>query len=93
MFVCVTRYLDDLGVDDPVLPAHREYLDQLYEAERLIASGPQEPRVGGVLVLRTRDEAEARALMDGDPLVSTGRVAYDLIAFRATKAMSDEIVE
>jgi uncharacterized protein YciI len=93
MFVCVTTYRGPLPVDDPILPQHWAFLDRELAAGRLIASGPQVPRIGGVFILRVDDEAEARALMQRDPLVAQCRVEFQLIQFQPTRAMLPDLVE
>lgn|GEM_PF-260222 len=47
--------------------AHRAYLAELTRRGKLVASGPFAPRTGGALVLRVRDEQEARALLADEP--------------------------
>lgn len=93
MFIAVTTYTAPLPSDDPALPAHWAYLEDCYRRQLLVASGPQEPRTGGVLVLRGTDRASAQALLDSDPLVLAGRVTYQLIAFTATRAFDTELVD
>lgn len=93
MFICMTTYLGPLPQDDPILPGHWAHLDRELAAGRLVASGPQVPRTGGVLILRVADEAEARALMERDPLVLHGRVEYRLLQFQPTRAMLPGLVE
>lgn len=91
MFIAVTTYTTPLPPDDPDLPAHGAYLDECYRRGQLVASGPQDPRTGGVLVLRGTDRARAEAVLAGDPLVRAGRVTYRLIAFTAARAMLPEL--
>jgi NADP-dependent 3-hydroxy acid dehydrogenase YdfG/uncharacterized protein YciI len=47
--------------------AHRAYLASLHRRGKLVSSGPFSTRDGGCVVLRVRDEAEARALIEADP--------------------------
>ena len=93
MFVALTSYTAPLPADDPDLPAHWAYLEGCYRQGLLVASGPQEPRVGGVLVIRGTDRARAEAVMDGDPLVASGRVTYRLVAFTATRACDTGLLD
>lgn len=80
--IAIVRYrcaLDDVlvHIDD-----HRAYLRSLKDAGTLIASGPVEPRSGGVLLLRVPDEDSAAALdriRDEDPFSQRGIAQYELM--------------
>ncbi len=61
---------------------HRAYLRQLKADGRLLAAGPQDPRYGGLFLLRVSDEDPQRALdqiRDGDPYYVAGVAQYELI--------------
>ena len=73
------RPIDDVLV---VQEQHRAYLRSLKEAGTLIASGPLDPRSGGILLLRVPDDDVIGALdavRDGDPYVTFGIAQYELI--------------
>ena len=61
---------------------HTDYLDALAGSGQALASGPfldnGEPRGEGLTLLRAADEAEARALAEGDPLVQAGLWTIDI---------------
>ena len=62
---------------------HRAYLRELKEKGVLIASGPCNPRFGGILLLRVADD-DFRALdavRDNDPFVKAAVVQYELLAW------------
>lgn len=61
---------------------HRAYLRQLKEERRLVAAGPQDPRFGGMLLLRVPDDhpqAALDAIRDADPYYLAGVAQYELI--------------
>jgi uncharacterized protein YciI len=63
--------------------AHRAYLRELKDKGVLIASGPCNPRFGGILLLRVADD-DFRALdavRDNDPFVKAGVVQYELLGW------------
>ena len=63
--------------------AHRAYLRALKEKGVLIASGPMNPRFGGLLLLRVPDD-DAKALdsvRDGDPFFQSGVAQHELIGW------------
>ena len=63
--------------------AHRAYLRGLKEKGVLIASGPMDPRFGGLCLLRVGDgdTAALDAVRDGDPFVKNGVAQYELIGW------------
>lgn len=87
MFVCVTSYRTELPRDSPVLREHWSYLDGRLAAGELVCSGPQNPRTGGLLVLRIPDRDAAEAFVQADPLVRDGLVTYELIEFTPTRSI------
>jgi len=89
----VTTYTSPLPPDDPALPAHWDYVAECYRRQVLVASGPQEPRTGGIVIVRGTDQAQAQMVMDGDPLVAAGRVTYQLLAFTATRAAYPDLTD
>ncbi len=63
--------------------AHRAYLRGLKDKGLLIASGPMNPRFGGLVLLRVPDD-DAKALdnvRDGDPFFQSGVAQYQLIGW------------
>jgi uncharacterized protein YciI len=63
--------------------AHRAYLRGLKEAGVLIASGPMNPRFGGLVLLRVQDDDTAALdrIRDGDPFFQSGVAQYELIGW------------
>jgi uncharacterized protein YciI len=63
--------------------AHRAYLKGLKEAGLLIASGPMNPRFGGLVLLRVQDDDTAALdrIRDGDPFFQSGVAQYELIGW------------
>jgi uncharacterized protein YciI len=63
--------------------AHRAYLRGLQEKGIVIASGPMNPRFGGLVLLRVPDD-DATALdsvRDNDPFFQSGVAQYELIGW------------
>jgi uncharacterized protein YciI len=61
---------------------HRAYLRTLKDQGLLLASGPMDPRTGGILLLRVPDGDSAAALdriRDGDPFTQLGIAQYELV--------------
>ena len=71
--------------------AHRAYLRGLKEKGVLIASGPMNPRFGGLVLLRVPDE-DAKALdavRDNDPFFQSGVAQYELIGWNPVIGKDD----
>jgi uncharacterized protein YciI len=83
MFLVLLDYLAPAKEMDRHVDAHRAHLAEQYAAGRLLMSGPQVPRTGGVIVacVPTRDEVEA--MMQRDPFVTEGVVSYRIVEFVA----------
>ena len=81
--VAIIRYrrpLEDVLVHQD---AHRAYLRGLKDKGLLIASGPMNPRFGGLVLLRVPDD-DAKVLdniRDGDPFFQSGVAQYELIGW------------
>lgn len=85
MFLLLSRYLKLGDERERWVAEHRAYLDGYYASGALIVSGPQEPRVGGVIVTANISRAEVDAFLAGDPFVREGIAAYDVIEFHPVK--------
>ena len=63
---------------------HRAYLRQLKAEGRLLAAGPQDPRFGGLFLLKVPDDNVQGALdeiRDGDPFYQQGVAQYEMIGW------------
>ena len=81
--IAIIRYrkpLEDVVVHQD---AHRAYLRGLKEKGILLASGPMNPRFGGLLLFRVADDDTKAldALRDGDPFIQNGVAQYELIGW------------
>ncbi|MDB4906733.1 MAG: hypothetical protein JWO05_1517 [Gemmatimonadetes bacterium] len=84
--IAIIRYRRPLEDVLTVLDAHRAYLAELREEGKLIASGPMEPRAGGILLLHVPDDEDPQscldAIRDGDPYVTFGMAQYECIPWK-----------
>ncbi|MBI5267573.1 MAG: hypothetical protein HY851_10115 [candidate division Zixibacteria bacterium] len=64
-----------------VVPDHRAYLQTGYQRGLLLMSGPQSPRVGGILIARGETLEEIRDFCDRDPYAKAGVATHRIIEF------------
>ena len=80
--IALIRYRKPFDEIAPFVEEHRTYLRALKADGRLLVSGPIDPRVGGVLLLRVPDEEGSAALdriRDGDPFTTRALAQYELM--------------
>ncbi len=85
MFIAIVTYKKPLEEVDRFLQAHRDYLAVHYAAGHLIASGPQTPRVGGVIMIKAESRAEVDSFISQDPFNINGIADYQIVEFTPTK--------
>ena len=69
---------------DRFLAAHREYLAKHYAVGDFIASGPQTPRVGGVIMIKAESRIAVDAIIAEDPFNINGIADYQIVEFTPT---------
>ena len=89
MFIAILTYKKPLSEVDRFLAAHREYLAKHYAAGDFIASGPQMPRVGGVIMIKANDRTAVEAIIAQDPFNINGIADYQIEEFTPTMFCDD----
>ena len=89
MFIAILTYKKPLSEVDQFLAAHREYLANHYAAGDFIASGPQTPRVGGVIMIKANDSTAVEAIIAQDPFNINGIADYQIVDFTPTMFCDD----
>lgn len=88
--VAIIRYRKPLEEVVVHQDAHRAYLRGLKERGTLIASGPMDPRFGGMLLLRVGEDPNALdAVRNGDPFFTSGVAQYELIGWNPVIGKED----
>lgn len=85
MVIILGKYTKSIEAIDALLVAHRKFLDALYKKSKFICSGPQDPRVGGVILANVESVDEARQIMKDDPFYVNGAAQYQFIKFLPLK--------
>lgn len=91
MFIAILKYKKPLSEVDRFLPAHREYLAEHYAAGDFIASGPQTPRVGGVIMIKADKRAMVDAIIAKDPFNINSIADYQIVEFTPTMFCDDAL--
>ena len=84
MFIAILTYKKSLEEVDRYLQAHRDYLAEHYAAGDFIMSGPQTPRVGGVIVMRAGNRSVVDTIIARDPFQANGIADYQIVEFTPT---------
>ena len=84
MFIAILTYKKPLEDVDRYLQAHRDYLAEHYAAGDFIASGPQRPRVGGVIMIKAENRSSVDAIIAHDPFNINGIADYQIVEFTPT---------
>ncbi|WP_020664958.1 YciI family protein [Amycolatopsis benzoatilytica] len=85
MFVVVLTYTAPLDEIDQAMPDHVEWLSKQYDDGHFLASGRQNPRIGGVIITRPMDRANLDAILAADPFAIKGLASYEIIEFSPTR--------
>lgn len=76
----LVRYRRPLAEVEAVTEAHRAYLRTLKEQGILLASGPLDPRTGGMFLVRVQDAdplADLDTIRNNDPFFKAGVASYE----------------
>lgn len=91
MFIAILTYKKPLSEVDRFLAAHREYLAEHYALGDFIASGPQTPRVGGVIMIKAENRTAVDAIIAKDPFNINGIADYQIVEFTPTMFFDDNV--
>lgn len=66
MFVLLLKYIKLLEEVDKELENHRKYLDKCYFWGKFICSGGRTPRIGGIVLCKSKNEKEVKEIIKED---------------------------
>ncbi len=84
MFIAILTYKKPLEEVGRFLQAHRDYLAKHYADGDFIASGPQNPRIGGVIMIKASTRAAVDSIIAQDPFSINGIADYQIVEFTPT---------
>lgn len=91
MFIAILKYKKPLEEVDRFLQAHRDYLAEHYAGGNFISSGPQTPRVGGVIMIKAENRTAVDAIIAKDPFNINGIADYQIVEFTPTMFRDDAL--
>lgn len=91
MFIAILTYKKSLSEVDKYLAVHREYLARHYAAGDFIASGPQTPRIGGVIMMKAESRTDVDIIISQDPFYINDIADYQLVEFTPTMFKNEEL--
>ncbi len=83
LFVCKVNYIQPLQKVEEFLIPHRAYLQQGYDKGILLASGPRNPKDGGLIIGRFTSKEDAISFSKNDPFCIHNIAIYEIIEFEA----------
>ena len=91
MFIAILTYKKPIEDVDRFLQAHRNYLAEHYAAGNFIASGPQTPRIGGVIMIKADNREAVDSIIVQDPFNINGIADYQIVEFTPTMFCNEEL--
>ena len=85
MFIVLITYKKPLVIVDQHLAEHRMFLEKGYQQQLLMASGPQTPRTGGILLSQCSDRHALETFLAQDPFLIHDVADYTIIEFTPVK--------
>ena len=85
MFIIDIEYVVCLEEIDANLIAHREFLALYYKTGLLLASGPKNPRKGGIIIALGSNRDAVEAMIKEDPFFQKDLARYTITEFSPVK--------
>ena len=91
LFVILVSYTKPLEVIESILQEHRAFLKKGYESGNLLASGPQSPKIGGIVIGKFDSKESAETFFKYDPYAKNNAATYQILEF--TPVLHRELLE
>lgn len=92
VFIAILTYKKSLNDVDKFLASHRKYLAKHYAAGDFIASGPQIPRVGGIIMMKADSRDAIDTIIAEDPFHINDIADYQIVEFTPTMFANDSLI-
>ena len=91
MFIAILTYKKPIEEVDRFLQTHCDYLAEHYAAGDFIVSGPQTPRIGGVIMIKADNREAVDSIIVQDPFNINGIADYQIVEFTPTMFLNDDL--
>ena len=91
MFIAILTYKKPLNEVDRFLASHREYLAKHYAAVDFSASGPQDPRVGGLIMMKADSREAVDNIIVEDSFHINDIADYQIVEVTPTMFVAEEL--
>ncbi|HEY4074321.1 MAG TPA: YciI family protein [Herbaspirillum sp.] len=81
MFIISFTYTKSASEIDPLLTAHRQYLQEHFASGVFLMSGRKVPRSGGIILTDAIDRVDLEAIMQEDPYFIGDVATYEITEF------------
>ena len=81
MFIISFTYTKSASEIDPLLTAHRQYLQEHFASGVFLMSGRKVPRSGGIILTDTIDRVDIEAIVQEDPFFIGDVATYEITEF------------
>jgi uncharacterized protein YciI len=85
MFIIELTYIKSLEYVEKYLAEHRNFLEDGYKNNYFVASGPQNPRTGGIVISQLKNRDQLEAILKKDPFSIHEIADYRVIEFNPVK--------
>jgi uncharacterized protein YciI len=85
LFIVILSYKVPLEKIDAFRSAHLDFLGNYYDQDFFIASGPQIPRNGGIIIAKCDSKDALQKILKQDPFAANDLATYEIIEFSPTK--------
>lgn len=89
MFIIDITYKKSLEEIEKVLADHRNYLETGYQKNYFVASGPKNPRNGGIIISQLQNRQQLEDFLKEDPYILQDVAEYKIIEFNPVKYHQD----
>lgn len=89
MFLIKITYTKPLDIIEKHIAAHRAFLEEGYQRDYFVVSGPQNPRVGGIIISQLKDRKQLETIINHDPYRLHEVADYEIIEFEPVKYHKD----
>jgi len=81
LFIVIVRYIVDASKIDGHLEEHIKFLDINYKNGTFIASGPQVPQTGGLIIAKSDSRLSLETILNNDPFAACHLGEYQIYEF------------